>query len=176
VGSAALITFVLIPATNQVANEPTAAPDASSSPGALSGAPIDGIRCESEQVDTHYHAHLLLLQDGRQVALPAGIGISNAARCLYSLHTHQADGLIHIESRAPTAFTLGQFFDIWGHPLSSTQSGPLAVPAGQSLHVFVDGAPFSGDPRRIELRRHQVLVIEAGSEVRPPGYEFQAGF
>jgi hypothetical protein len=87
VGSAALITFVLIPATNQVANEPTAAPDASSSPGALSGAPIDGIRCESEQVDTHYHAHLLLLQDGRQVALPAGIGISNAARCLYSLHT-----------------------------------------------------------------------------------------
>jgi hypothetical protein len=58
------------------------------SPSPPPGAPIDGIKCEAEMVQTHFHAHLALLQDGNQVPLPAGIGISQEAQCLYWLHTH----------------------------------------------------------------------------------------
>ncbi len=45
--------------------------------------------------------------------------------CFYWLHVHTTDGIVHIESPSKTqGFTLGQFFDIWGVPLSSTQVGP----------------------------------------------------
>jgi hypothetical protein len=155
-----------------VANTPSAPSDSSSDPTAVSGAPIDGINCASEKVTVHFHAHLALLQDGRQVTLPAGIGISAPAQCLYSLHTHRPDGLIHAESQTPTVYTLGQFFDIWGQPLSETQSGPLTVPARQPLHVYVDGTLYSGNPRDITLRSHQALVIEAGQVIAPPSFDF----
>lgn len=126
-------------------------------------------------VQTHFHAHLALLQDGNPVALPANIGISQEAQCLYWLHTHQTDGIIHIESPGASTFTLGQFFDIWDQPLSSTQAGPLVVPAGQMLHIYIGGVAFSGDPRSIELRPHQLLVIEAGQDVPVPAYTFPPG-
>lgn len=171
-GSAALAVYTW----NQIAPPPATPAGSSSNPTAQSGVPIDGIKCTNEKLDTHFHAHLALLQDGQPVTLPAGIGISNQAQCLYSLHTHQTDGVIHVESQIPTAFTLGQFFDIWGQPLSLTQSGPLVLPAGQSLHVSIDGATFSGDPRGIQLRPHQVLVIGAGQEVPPPPYEFPTNY
>lgn len=119
-------------------NRPTPAP----SPSAVAGAPVDGIKCETEMVQTHFHASLALLQDGNDVPLPAGIGISQEAGCLYWLHTHQADGVIHVESPGPSGFTLGQFFDIWGQPLSSSQAGPISATAGQQLYVYVDGEPF----------------------------------
>lgn len=70
---------------------------------------------------------------------------------------------------------MGQFFDIWGQSLTSSQAGPLPAPAGQQLHIFADGVAFLGDPRSIELQPYQQLVIEAGQEVPPPGYIFPAG-
>lgn len=126
-------------------------------------------------VQTHFHANLPLLQDGNPIPLPAGIGISQDAQWLYWLHTHKTDRIIHIESPRASKFTLGQFFDIWGQSLTSSQAGPLTAPAGQQLHIFVVGIAFLGDPRSIELQPHQQLVIEAGQEVPPPGYIFPAG-
>jgi hypothetical protein len=169
---AVLVVTIAVIATNSGASHSGPSPSPSSPPGS----PIDGIKCESEMVQTHFHAHLALLRDGNDVPLPAGIGISQDAQCLYWLHTHQTDGIIHIESPGQARFTLGQFFDIWGQPLSQTQAGPLTAPLGQQLHIFVDGNPFSGDPRSIELQPHQLLVFELGREVPPPGYSFPPGY
>jgi hypothetical protein len=142
-------------------------------PNAVSGAPIDGINCGLETVTVHFHAHLALFLDGREVAVPGGIGMSRSGQCLYSLHTHQADGMIHAESPVPTAYTLGQFFDIWGETLSTTQSGPITALPGQTLHVYVNGTPYSGNPRDIQLRSHQAVVIEAGQVVPVPTVDFR---
>ena len=158
--------------TNSGANHSGPSPSPSPPPGS----PIDGIKCEAEMVQTHFHAHLALLQDGNQVPLPASIGISQEAQCLYWLHTHQIDGIIHAESPGQAKFTLGQFFDVWGQPLSLIQAGPLTAPTGQRLHIFVDGNPFTDDPRSIELQPHQLLVIEVGREVPPPSYGFPPGY
>jgi hypothetical protein len=136
--------------------------------------PVDGIPCTAETLRVHYHSHLTLLSNGRNVPLPARIGIRDE-ECLYSLHTHKRDGIIHIEAPAPRTFTLGQFFDIWGKPLSVRQADGLSAPSGQTLHFFVNGRRYTGDPREIRLARHQRVTIEAGREVPPPQYTFPSG-
>jgi len=127
-------------------------------------------------VQTHFHAHLALLQNGTSVPLPGGIGILQDQQCLYWLHTHAADGIIHIESPGTATFTLGQFFDIWGQPLGSTQAGPLHADLGAQLHVFVDSTPYTGDPRAIPLTPHELITIESGAEVPPPAFTFPSGY
>jgi len=122
-------------------------------------------------VQIHFHAHLSLIQNGAEVPVPGGVGISPAAQCLYWLHTHSADGIIHIESPHQQSFTLGQFFDIWGQPLNQRQAAGLH---GQ-LHFFADGKPYSGDPRNIVLAPHQLITIEAGQTVPPPDFVFPSG-
>ncbi len=140
------------------------------------GSPIDGIHCEAEMVQIHFHAHLALMQNGTAIPLPGGIGILQAQQCLYWLHTHAADGIIHIESPGAATFTLGQFFDIWGQPLSSTHAGPVHAAPGARLHVFVDGTPYEGDPRAITLTPHQLITIESGAEVPLPAFTFPSGY
>jgi len=127
------------------------------------GAPIDGIRCESsEGAVLHIHQHLQLFDRGRVVEVPAGVGIPGASNCLYWLHAHANDGIIHVESPTRRSFTLGQFFDIWGQDLSRTQAGGIHAARGGRLHVTVNGRSFTGDPRAIVLRDHEEIVIENG--------------
>ena len=65
----------------------------------------------SEQTIFHIHAHLTVVVDGAARQVPAAIGIPGAqpqsaaqgpfissGTCFYWLHTHAADGIIHIES------------------------------------------------------------------------------
>ena len=127
------------------------------------GAPIDGIRCESmEGAVLHIHQHLQLFDRGRAVEVPAGVGIPTAANCLYWLHTHTSDGIIHVESPMKRTFTLGEFFDIWGQELSRVQAGAVRAAHGKTLRVTVNGRTYSGDPRSITLRDHEEIVIQNG--------------
>jgi hypothetical protein len=139
------------------------------------GQTIDGIPCNrTEQLTYHVHAHLLLLINGVSAPLPALIGIpiaDGAAECFYFLHTHDTTGVIHIEAPKPTTFHLGQFFDIWGQPLSRTRASALKGP----LHVFVGKKPFTGNPRNIPLTPHELITIEQGKLVKPPSYTFAPG-
>jgi len=140
------------------------------------GSPIDGIHCELEMVQFHVRAHLALIQNGTAIPLPGSVGILQDRQCLYWLHTRAADGIIHIESPGRATFTLGQFFDIWGQPLTSTQAGPLQPDPGAQLHVFVDGTPFRGDPRALPLTAHELITIESGGEVPSPTFTFPSGY
>jgi hypothetical protein len=95
------------------------------------------------------------------VPLPAGIGVNLAHDCLYWLHTHDPNGIIHIESPygLPHA-TLGSFFDIWRQPLTATQVWKYPVLPGKTLEVYVDGKRYASDPRAIPLQRHTTITIE----------------
>jgi hypothetical protein len=134
--------------------------------------PVDGIRCQTmEGAAQHEHSHLALFQNGQPVVVPANIGIPGP--CMYWLHTHDATGEIHVESPEIRTFTLGQFFDIWGKPLTADRAGD--VKDGKPLRMFVDGKPFTGDPRAIELKRHTQITLEAGpTYVDPPVFQFPA--
>ncbi|MDQ2872920.1 MAG: hypothetical protein M3R35_07325 [Candidatus Eremiobacteraeota bacterium] len=134
------------------------------------GAPIDGIRCDaSEGVVTHVHAHLQLFNRGHRVEVPANVGIPMSGSCLYWLHTHAPDGIIHVESPVKRAFTLGQFFDIWGPELRWTGAGQTTARPGKRLSITVNGRIWHGrDPRAIPLFDREEIVIQAGPPYGKP--------
>ena len=124
------------------------------------------VQCNpGEQLQTHYHAHLTIIQDGQERSLPPQIGITGT--CLYWLHTHDSSGIIHIEAPADQknhTFTLGDFFDVWGQPLDATHVATLTVGSDQTLVAYVDGSIYTGDPRSIPLKSHTQVVLE----IQPP--------
>ena len=134
------------------------------------GLPIDGIHCDRvEGAVEHIHVWLALYDHARPVAVPAEIGIPQGGVCLYWIHTHSADGMIHIESPIRRSFTLGEFFDVWGPDLSWTQAATMTAPHGRRLSVWVNGQGWHGrDPRTIPLRDHETVVIQNGPPFAKP--------
>ncbi|HEY1680483.1 MAG TPA: hypothetical protein VGF98_02440 [Candidatus Tumulicola sp.] len=126
--------------------------------------PIDGVDCNpTEGVAEHVHAQLQLYDRGKRITVPASIGMSETAGCLYWIHTHDSNGYIHIEAPVIKNYTLGQFFDIWGRELSWTRAAGLTAPHGNRLSIWVDGKSWHGsDPRTIVLRDHESIVIQNG--------------
>jgi hypothetical protein len=134
------------------------------------GAPINGITCDSaEGAVEHVHANLQIFERGRAIEIPANVGIPLSGNCIYWVHTHRPDGVIHIESPVKRNFTLGDFFDIWGPELTWTQAGETRAPRGKRLQIEVNGRPWHGsDPRRIVLRDRQTIVIQTGPPFAVP--------
>jgi hypothetical protein len=131
--------------------------------------PIDGIRCDSmEGAVEHIHAHLQIFNRGRGVEVPAQIGIMPIAGCLYWVHTHSSDGIVHIEAPTVRTFTLGEFFDVWGQSLSRSQAGDARAARGHSLRFTVNGHVWAGDPRMIPLRDREEIVIQNGPPYGSP--------
>lgn len=155
--------------------------------GQLTGAPVDGIQSGAmEQLAFHIHAHLQIYVDGQQKQLPYGIGIerpyqmttdadgnpfAEGGKAIYWLHTHDQSGIIHMEAPIQVGFTLGEFFDMWGQPLTTSEVGP----AHGQLTAFVNGKTVSGDPRTIPLNAHDVIQLDVGSVVPFQSYTFPAG-
>jgi hypothetical protein len=145
---------------------------------ATAGQAIDGISCEtSEQTVFHIHTHLTIFVNGQQRQVPAGIGIPNAVAqqtqagpfvesgsCFYWLHTHAADGIVHIESPVQRTYTLGEFFDEWQQPLGPSQVGP----AHGKVTVIVNGKVFTGNPRDVPLGSREDLQVEVGTPLVAP--------
>lgn len=160
------------------------------------GSPVDGIACDFAKINYHVHTHLSLFYQGTQIAIPIAIGAMNPVysqsqpitaingSCFYHLHTHNWDGLIHNENQTTDSFTLGQFFDIWGEPLSSSNvagfTGPVliyvaqcATPRGEPFNCPA-AQVYTGDPRAIVLTQHEEITIEVGGPyVWPPYYQWQ---
>ncbi len=104
----------------------------------------------------HYHANLGLRVRGAPVAVPANVGVSGLG--MRVLHTHDASGEIHIESPRPFDFTLGDFFTVWGKPLSAQCLLDDCVSATGTLTMLVNNATSTAygdyvmrDADRIEL-------------------------
>lgn len=151
------------------------------------GQAVDGMPCAASMYEAAYHVHAFvgIIVNKRELALPDAIGLhgygaessglTNTARCYYYLHTHDASGMVHIESPSSASlgsgiYTVGNFIDVWGERISSTSFGPYSGP----VHVFVAKPPlrslysgrpvaFTGDPRSIKLYSHEAVWIEVGS-------------
>jgi hypothetical protein len=139
---------------------------------------VDGIVCgPTEQLAYHIHAHLAVYATGQPRAVPGGIGIPGSrvvqsgqgpvavgGACIYWLHTHAPDGVIHIESPAERVYTLGTFFDEWRQPLSSTRVGQLSG----RVTAYVNGKVWHQSPRAIPLTPHAVIQLDVGTPLTPP--------
>lgn len=145
---------------------PLAAQRAQTTP---SGEPVAGISCDAmEGQRVHIHQHLTILDKGTPVPVPFNVGRPAAGTCLYWLHTHTPDGVIHIESPSDRTFTLGDFFTVWGQPLNAKRAASAMATGKSSMKVWVDGKPYAGDPAKIPLKAHTDVVIEVGPPFPPP--------
>ncbi|MGH7727768.1 MAG: hypothetical protein ACREM2_03090 [Vulcanimicrobiaceae bacterium] len=132
------------------------------------GQPLDGIRCDRlEGTLFHIHQHLTIVAHGRPVPIPDDVGRPVLAQCIYWLHTHTPDGIIHVESPVFRSFTLGQFFAIWGQPLTPTDVAGVRTKRG-AVRAYLDGHRYEGDPRTIPLSEHADIVLELGPPYATP--------
>jgi hypothetical protein len=147
----------------------------------VTGQTVANVQCETgEQLATHYHAHVDILWKNGPVPVPANVGIPSGGNCLYWMHTHDDSGVVHIEApvgQAKRQFTLGDFFAVWGQPLSRTQVATLQVGSGNQLKIWVNGTPYTGDPSKIVLKNHEQIVLEVGPPFTepPPTFSWPSG-
>jgi len=127
------------------------------------GQPVDGIPCQQmEGTVEHIHQHVAIFDHGKPVRIPEDVGRPILGQCFYWIHTHTPDGIIHVEAPSFRTFTLGNFFDIWGQPLSATGAAGAKTKTNERVVVWVGGARYAGDPRKIELVQHLDVTIEVG--------------
>lgn len=136
------------------------------------GGPVGGVGCLVTE-NYHLHTHLSIFKDGQRLAIPRNVGLQG---CAYELHTHDASGILHVETDIAKKFTLGQFFAVWGQPLTA---GNVAGLTGASIEVFVvDGNVISkvdGNWADIELTAHRSINIVIGERPEKlPTYRWPA--
>jgi hypothetical protein len=114
------------------------------------------------------------------LSIPEDIGIvtlTPTTKCVYSLHTHNHSGKLHIEGPSPAQFTLGDFFTIWGRPLGPDNVADLT---GKPIVVYITDnngvvTAATGDWNDIELLSHREITIQVGTPVTEiPNYTWTA--
>jgi hypothetical protein len=128
----------------------------------------------------HFHPHLDIRVDGKAVPVTPNIGVNAASGAMSELHTHDASGVLHIESdQKSDRYVLGQLFTEWGVRLDRTHLGSLTTGGGRTLAAYVDGKRFRGNPAQIELLPHREVALVYGTAAQqknpPSTYNFQPG-
>lgn len=129
--------------------------------------PVDGVYCDSlEQLSYHIHAHLSIYINGANVPLVANTGIApigvtsaSSVTCYYWLHTHDATGVIHIESPTTRLYTLNQFLDIWEKFSSSSSALPTQLLSSTGWVIYVNGKQVNTDFNHLQLHAHDLITI-----------------
>jgi hypothetical protein len=145
--------------------------------------------CHLHMTETfHIHVHLSVFDPtGTQIMVPWAVGIvapwtyNHAGNqvlggsCFYNLHTHDRSGIIHDESKTDLGLTLGNFFDVWGEPLTSTNVAGYTGTVWVKIITPTTNNPWSStiDPRSIPLTEHEQISLAVGNPIVPvPKYTF----
>jgi hypothetical protein len=113
-----------------------------------------------------YFAHLSILVNNEPQRVPNRVGaaITGDTHCFYPIHTDDSSGRVHVESPTEGTFTLGQFFEIWGQPLTNTNvAGVTGLPV--EIHVTENGTVMKveeADWGNIEFKDRREITIELG--------------
>jgi hypothetical protein len=137
-----------------------------------SGAPVAGVNCGPANLTATKWTHLSIVRNGEQIAIPGRAGIvrdaNNVLVCVYNIHTHSNDhsGRVHTEGAVAATYTLGQFFAIWGMPLTTSDVAGLGVPLTKVYTVDNNSvSEFTGDPATIEMTSNRHIVLQLGSAI-----------
>jgi hypothetical protein len=130
----------------------TPAPATPAAPSPTPPAAGNEIKCDLGGHDAAYHIHALVgvKINGQLYAPPANIGIGTD--CMYWVHTHAADGIVHIEAPASVNPTLGDFMGLWSKSFPDDELLKTAQDAIAAGKVTVDDKPFTGDPLSLVLQ------------------------
>jgi hypothetical protein len=130
----------------------------------------------------HIHVHLSIFDPtGTQIMVPWGVGIVQpytfdkdgdevvGGTCFYNLHTHDRTGVIHDEAKTDLGLTLGNFFDVWGMPLSTTNVAGYTGTVWVKIITPQQSYPWSKttDPRTITLSDKMQITLSVGQKISP---------
>jgi hypothetical protein len=148
--------------------------------GVASGRPVAGLRCVSAAGPRDV-AHVELFAHGRGIVVPAGLGVAGphrtdgayvrGGRCSYPLRTLEPTGLVEL---APgRRLTLGHVFALLGQRLTPARLGDHRG----AVRVWRNGRLWHGEPGAVPLRRHDQVVVAAGTQRVPvhAAYRFPPG-
>lgn len=127
---------------------------------------IDLPALSAEGAVLHTHSLVQLSVLGEPQPVPANIGVGTTF--ISPIHTHDDTGIVHVESNTPGTFTLGQLFDVWGVRFTDTCVGVYCSGDRNRLRVFLDGEPYQGDPRQLELAQHEDILVTYGTKAQLP--------
>ncbi len=106
----------------------------------------------------HWHPELTIKINGQIQTIPADIGLSPSFH--QPVHTHEVDGVIHLENNNPTEsnMKLGFFFQIWAKKFNKDCIFSYCNDDKNSVKMFVNGQPntdfenyFMKDKDKIEI-------------------------
>lgn len=163
-------------AAGRTSNPPWDAPADASAAVAAAGLPMLG----GEGNAVHIHAHLDIIANGAPVTVPADIGIDEDHGKISPLHSHDTNGVIHVESPTkPATFTLGQFFAEWQVSLGADHIGGLVADTTHHLRAYINGQPYAGNPADIVLAAHDEIALVYGTDAQqtnvPSSYAWTNG-
>lgn len=114
-----------------------------------------------EGVAQHLHVPVFVHVQGAPVEVPANVGVATDA--VSPIHTHDAQGTVHVESAEVQDFTLGQFFDVWGVRLTDECLGGSCATGDAGVRVYSGGEEVGGDPRNVILEDTKAVVVTFGT-------------
>lgn len=85
----------------------------------------------------HIHPELVIFINGTQIPIPHDLGIGPTG--MTAIHTHDEDGIIHVEAPVKKDFTLGDFFAVWGKDFSRSKILESTVDETTEIIVTVNG-------------------------------------
>jgi hypothetical protein len=132
---------------------------------------------QQTDIGYHVHAHLSVYVNGKPTPVPGGIGIDPQGRFISPIHTHDASGIVHIESTKPYPFTLGEFINVWGVKFTDNQLGSYKVGPGNVLQLWVNGKQMP-DAVNYKLKAHDLMVLgygKPGSFPHTQAFSFPSG-
>lgn len=106
----------------------------------------------------HIHPHLEIIKKGKEQRVPSQIGIAPSKWKDHEfdsfigdmgaapIHTHDASGVLHVESSVTMNYTLGDFYKIWGKSLPANAT------------VTADGQRVS-NPKNLVLQDGQDIKV-----------------
>ena len=108
---------------------------------------------------TQFHIHPVLTMKilGKVQEIPAEIGVTPL--CMNAIHTHDANGTIHIESPIKKDFTLSDFFAVWKKPFTKAQVLDTVLSPGQRIIVTVNGKEVETFDQTIMNDKDQIEII-----------------
>lgn len=106
----------------------------------------------------HWHPELTIFLKGQQQEIPANVGIGTVHN---PIHTHDASGVIHLEFEGLVTIDdlrLGQFFQAWNKPLSSTCILDKCNDPDGQVTMTVNGQPSTEFDRYV-MRDKDTIAI-----------------
>lgn len=111
----------------------------------------------------HWHPHLTIRIDGQDLLIPKDIGLG---RVHQPIHTHETDGILHLENNRPTKqnVILGFFFKVWDKKFSRECIFDYCTDKG-TLKMYVNGVE-NFDYQNYFLQDKDEILIEYTSFAR----------